>query len=70
MRGLPRRNETENDAGAERKKKGETEHRSIQLNRADPRNILRHGRDEGLGSPLGDEQSEQPAESRPEARFP
>ncbi len=63
MRCLPGGNKAENDSGRERKQKGKTENRSIQLNGADARNILRHRRDEGFRSPLRDEQSEQPAES-------
>ena len=62
MRCLPRGNEAENDAGRERKKKSKTEHHSIQLNRADARNILRHRCDEGFRPPLRDEQPEHPAE--------
>src|SRR5947209_183048 len=61
VRRLPRGDKAKDNTGRERDEQSEYEHGSVELDVADARNILRHGLDQGFGSPLREKQSEDAA---------
>ncbi len=66
---LPGRDQAENNARGQRDEEREDEHRGVQLDRADARNVLRHGPNERFSSPLGEEQAKRAAQPREQNTF-